>query len=162
MFSAKSTDGRRAMHAYRCHRQNALSGNAKIRVLEEILKAHPRDRLLIFTNDSESVHEISETFLIPATTHRTRTNERKDIVEALNKGEYLGLVASTVLNDGINIPKANGALVLSGSGTIREHMQPLGNILRQRQGKQAVLYEVISQDTASGQHQYGAAPSRSL
>jgi len=73
MLSAKSTDGRRAMHAYRRHRQIALGTTAKMRVLEEILKAHPRDRVLIFTNDNESVHEISETFLIPAITHRTRT-----------------------------------------------------------------------------------------
>ena len=135
MLSAKSTDGRRAMHAYRRHRQIALSTTAKIRVLEEILKAHPRDRVLIFTNDSESVHEISETFLIPAITHRTHTKERKDILEAFNKGEYLGLVASKVLNEGVNIPKANVAVVLSGSGTIREHVQLLGRILRQRQGK---------------------------
>jgi len=147
MLSAKSTNGRRAMHAYRRHRQIALSTTAKIRVLEEILKAHPRDRVLIFTNDSESVHEISETFLIPAITHRTHTKERKDILEAFNKGEYLGLVASKVLNEGVNIPKANVAVVLSGSGTIREHVQLFGRILRQRQGKWAVLYEVISQDT---------------
>ena len=147
MLSAKSTDGRRAMHAYRRHRQIALGTTAKIRVLEEILKAHPRDRVLIFTNDNESVHEISETFLIPAITHRTRTKERKDILEAFNKGEYLGLVASKVLNEGVNIPEANVAVVLSGSGTIREHVQRLGRILRQRQGKQAVLYEIISKDT---------------
>jgi superfamily II DNA or RNA helicase len=147
MLSAKSTDGRRAMHAYRRHRQIALGNTAKIRVLEEILKAHPRDRVLIFTNYNESVHELSETFLIPAITHRTRTKERKDILEAFNKGEYLGLVASKVLNEGVNIPEANVAVVLSGSGTIREHVQRLGRILRQRQGKQAVLYEVISKDT---------------
>ena len=147
MLSAKSTDGRRAMHAYRRHRQIALGTTAMMRVLEEILKAHPRDRVLIFTNDNESVHEISETFLIPAITHRTRTKERKYILEAFNKGEYLGLVASKVLNEGVNIPEANVAVVLSGSGTIREHVQRLGRILRQRQGKQAVLYEVISKDT---------------
>lgn len=57
------------------------------------------------------------------------------------------MVASKVLNEGVNIPEANVAVVLSGSGTIREHVQRLGRILRQRQGKQAVLYEVISKDT---------------
>ncbi|HIG56498.1 MAG TPA: ATP-dependent helicase, partial [Candidatus Handelsmanbacteria bacterium] len=147
MLSAKSPDGRRAMHAYRRHRQIALGTASKIRVLEEILKAHPRDRVLIFTNDNESVHEISKIFLIPAITHRTRTKERKEILESFNKGEYLGLVASKVLNEGVNIPEANVAVVLSGSGTIREHVQRLGRILRHRQGKEAVLYEVVSKDT---------------
>ena len=124
-----------------------LGATAKLRVLEDILKAHPRDRVLIFTNDNETVHQISRTFLVPAITHRTRTRERKDILEAFNKGEYLALVASKVLNEGVNIPEANVAVVLSGSGTIREHVQRLGRILRRRQGKEAVLYEVISKDT---------------
>ena len=147
MLSAKSPSGRRAMHAYRRHRKIALGPIAKIRVLEEILKAHPRDRVLIFTNDNESVHEISKTFLVPAITHRTRTKERKMILTAFNKGDYLALVASKVLNEGVNIPEANVAVVLSGSGTIREHVQRLGRILRRRQGKEAVLYEVVSKDT---------------
>ena len=147
MLSSKSPSGRRAMHAYRRHRKIALCAIAKIRVMEEILKGHPRDRILIFTNDNESVHEISKTFLIPAITHRTRTKERKMILSAFNKGDYLALVASKVLNEGVNIPEANVAVVLSGSGTIREHVQRLGRILRRRQGKEAVLYEVVSKDT---------------
>ena len=61
MLSAKSTDARRAMHAYRHQCQIGLGTTAKIRVLEEILKAHLRDRVLIFTNDNETVHEISRT-----------------------------------------------------------------------------------------------------
>ena len=147
MLSSKSSDGRRAMNAYRRHRQIALGTTAKIRILEDILKAHPRDRVLIFTNDNETVHKISKIFLIPAITHRTRTKERKEILEAFNKGDYLALVASKVLNEGVNIPEANVAVILSGSATIREHVQRLGRILRRRQGKEATLYEVVSEDT---------------
>ena len=135
------------MNAYRRHRQIALGTTAKIRILEDILKAHPRDRVLIFTNDNETVHKISKIFLIPAITHRTRTKERKEILEAFNKGDYLALVASKVLNEGVNIPEANVAVILSGSATIREHVQRLGRILRRRQGKEATLYEVVSEDT---------------
>lgn len=147
MLSAKSTNGRRAMQAYRRHRQIALGATAKLRVLEDILKAHPRDRVLIFTNDNETVHQISRTFLVPAITHRTRTKERKAILQAFNQGDYLCLATSKVLNEGVNIPEANVAVVLSGSGAIREHVQRLGRILRRRQGKEAVLYEVVSKGT---------------
>ena len=135
------------MQAYRRHRQIALGTTAKLRVLEDILKAHPRDRVLIFTNDNETVYQIACTFLVPAITHRTRTKERKGILQAFNQGDYLCLVTSKVLNEGVNIPEANVAVVLSGSGTIREHVQRLGRILRHRQGKEAVLYEVVSKDT---------------
>ncbi len=146
-LSAHSSAGRRAMLAYRRHRQIALGTASKLRVLEDIFKAHPRDRVLVFTNDNETVYQISQMFLVPAITHLTRSKERKHLLEAFNAGDYLALVTSKVLNEGVNMPEANVAVVLSGSGTIREHVQRLGRILRQRQGKRAVLYEVISSDT---------------
>jgi superfamily II DNA or RNA helicase len=146
-LSATTSEGRRAMKAYQRHRKIALGAAAKMRVLEDILQAHPRDRVLIFTNDNESVYDISRTFLIPAITHQTKTKERREILKAFNRGDYLALVASKVLNEGVNIPEANVAVVLSGSATIREHVQRLGRILRRREGKRAALYEVISKDT---------------
>ena len=35
----------------------------------------------------------------------------------------------------------------SGSSGVREHVQRLGRILRQKPGKRAVLYELIAKDT---------------
>lgn len=150
MLSARSSEGRRAMLAYQRHRKVALGTTAKLRVLEELLKKHPKDRVLIFTNDNETVYTISREFLIPAITHQTRTKERKEILEKFNKGDYLSIVTSKVLNEGVNVPEANVAIVLSGSGSIREHVQRLGRILRRREGKQAILYEVVSKGTVEG------------
>ena len=146
-LSARSSDGRRAMLAYRRYRKIALGTAAKLRVLEDLLKKHPRDRMLIFTNDNETVYTISEQFLIPAITHQTRTKERREILKAFNRGDILALVTSRVLNEGVNVPEANVAVVLSGTATIREHVQRLGRILRRREGKHAILYEVISRNT---------------
>ena len=146
-LSSSSSAGRRAMLAYRRHRQIALGTTSKLRVLEEIFKAHPRDRVLVFTNDNETVYHISQTFLVPAITHLTRSKERKHLLEGFNAGDYLVLVTSKVLNEGINMPAAHVAVVLSGSGTIREHVQRLGRILRRQHGREAVLYEVVSSDT---------------
>ena len=57
-------------------------------------------------------------------------------------------MTSTVLNEGVNVPEANVAIVLSGSGSVREHVQRLGRILRKSGDKEAILYEVISRGTA--------------
>ena len=43
---------------------------------------------------------------------------------------------------------ANVGVVLSGSGSVREHVRRLGRILRRGEGKRALLYEVIAEDTA--------------
>lgn len=147
MASARSEDGRRAMQAYRESKKIALGTDAKMRALGDLLIAHPNDRVLIFTAENDIVYRISEWFLIPAITHHTPVKERKRWLDAFNAGEVLALATSKVLNEGVNIPDANVAIVLSGSGSSREHIQRLGRILRPRPDKQAILYEVVTRDT---------------
>jgi superfamily II DNA or RNA helicase len=93
------------------------------------------------------VYRISEKFLIPAITHQTGIKERREWLEAFNQGDVLALATSKVLNEGVNIPEATIAIILSGSGSTREHIQRLGRILRKQPGKEAVLYEVIASET---------------
>ncbi len=147
MKSAQSREGRRAMMAHHEARKIAMGTESKLRALESIVKEHARDRVLIFTQDNETAYTISQEFLIPCITHQTDVKERKAILEAFSSGKYRFLVTSKALNEGVNVPEANVAVVLSGSGSIREHVQRLGRILRRRQGKQAILYEVVTKGT---------------
>ncbi|MBC7932382.1 MAG: DEAD/DEAH box helicase [Rubrivivax sp.] len=145
--SARSSDGRRAMLAYRESKRIALGTDSKLRVLAELLQRHRRDKVLIFTAENEMVYRISRQFLVPAITHATGVKERRAWLEAFNRGEVLALATSKVLNEGVNIPDASVAIILSGSGSTREHIQRLGRILRKLPGKEATLYEVVTQDT---------------
>jgi len=145
--SARSEEGRRAMQAYRESKRIALGTDAKLRVLSQLLTRHRRDRALIFTAENEMVYRISEQFLVPAITHETGIKERRQWLEAFNQGEVLALATSKVLNEGVNIPEAAVAIVLSGSGSSREHIQRLGRILRKAPDKEAILYEVVTSET---------------
>jgi superfamily II DNA or RNA helicase len=116
-------------------------------VLADLLARHKKERTLIFTAENEMVYRISEKFLIPAITHQTGIKERREWLEAFNQGDVLALATSKVLNEGVNIPKATVAIILSGSGSTREHIQRLGRILRKQPGKEATLYEVIASET---------------
>ena len=147
MQSARSEDGRRAMKAYRSSKKIALGTDAKLRVLQDLLVRHRRDKVLIFTAENEMVYQISNDYLIPAITHETNVKERKFWLDAFNKGDVLALATSKVLNEGVNIPDASVAIILSGSGSSREHIQRLGRILRKKADKQAVLYEVVTRNT---------------
>jgi superfamily II DNA or RNA helicase len=147
MRSARSEDGRRAMKAYRESKKIALGTNAKLRVLQDLLIRHKHDKVLIFTAENEMVYRISNNFLVPAITHETNIKERRFWLEAFNKGDVLALATSKVLNEGVNIPDARVAIILSGSGSSREHIQRLGRILRKKENKQAILYEVITRNT---------------
>lgn len=145
--SSRSVEGRQAMKAFQEARKIALSAPSKLRNLEGILRRHKHDRTIIFTNDNATVYHISRRFLLPAITHQTDAKERKELLDRFNDGTYPCLVTSRVLNEGVNIPEANVAIVLSGTGSVREHVQRLGRILRPGPDKRAVLYEIITANT---------------
>ena len=146
--SARSSEGRAAMLAHRAARQIAFGTEAKIRVLAELLIKHYTDRVLIFTDDNATVYRISQAFLIPAITHQTKVKERHATLQAFRDGSYPRVVTSRVLNEGVDVPEANVAIVLSGTGSTREYIQRLGRILRRGEGKLALLYEVVAEDTS--------------
>lgn len=147
-LSSKSSGGRRAFEAYLRQRRIVQASRAKLEALEGLLRQHPQARTIIFTNDNATVYEISKRFFIPALTHQTRVRERKWILENFGSGVYDCIVTSKVLNEGVDIPEANVGIVLSGSGSVREHVQRLGRLLRKRENKLAVLYEIVAEDTS--------------
>jgi superfamily II DNA or RNA helicase len=145
--SARGAAGRRAMQAYRRQRELALAAPAKLEYLELLLHVHRRDLTLVFTQDNATAYEISRRFLVPVITHQTKVSERSEILQRFGKGEYGVVVTSKVLNEGVDVPEANVAVIISGSASVREHVQRLGRILRQREGKRARLYELVSANT---------------
>ena len=48
----------------------------------------------------------------------------------------------------VNFYLANGAIVMCGSGSVREHVQRVGRILRKGEGKRAILYELVTGGTS--------------
>jgi superfamily II DNA or RNA helicase len=147
--SARSPAGRRAMLAHRQARAIAFGTEGKLRVLVNLLAQHDQQQTLIFTDDNATVYRVSQDFLIPAITHQTPVKERHDILQRFRSGEYPRIVASRVLNEGVDVPAASVAIVLSGTGSAREYIQRLGRILRQGKdpNKLALLYELIAEDT---------------
>lgn len=148
--SARSQAGRRAMLAHREAKAIAFGNEGKLRVLADLLAQHYPERTLIFTDDNATVYRISQEFLIPAITHQTAVKERHDILTRFRSGEYQTLVASRVLNEGVDVPEASVAIVLSGTGSTREYIQRLGRILRRGKDKTklALLYEVVAENTS--------------
>jgi superfamily II DNA or RNA helicase len=148
--SARSPAGRRAMLAHREAKEIASGTEGKLRVLTELICQHNPERILIFTNDNATVYRISQEFLIPAITHQTPVKERHDILTRFRAGEYKTLVTSHVLNEGVDVPDARVAIILSGTSSTREYVQRLGRILRKgnQEHKLAILYEVIAEDTS--------------
>ncbi len=145
---ARDAEGRAALSAYFAQRQIARSGRGKLRKIWELLQLHRGSRVLIFTADNATAYKIGEMFFLPVLTHHSKITERRDMLTAFRQGAYPILVTSKVLNEGVDVPEANVGIVVSGSGSTREHVQRLGRILRPGPGKKAILYELVSLGTS--------------
>ncbi len=148
MRSGRDPNARQALLARNKARDIALNSVSKMEKLREILKNHTDGRLFIFTEHNKLVHKISKEFLIPAITYRTAGKERTEILDRFRSGVYRAVVTSKVLDEGIDVPEADVGVILSGTGSERAFIQRLGRILRKKEGKEAILYEIISAETS--------------
>ncbi len=146
--AARSANGRAVMAAYREQKRLARASTAKLRVCWELIQDHSGERIIIFTDDNATAYEIGRRMVLPVITHHTKSAERKQMLSNFRSGLWPILVTSRVLNEGVDVPEASVGIIVSGSGTVREHVQRLGRILRPAADKVAVLYELISAGTA--------------
>jgi superfamily II DNA or RNA helicase len=66
-----------------------------------------------------------------------------------------------VLNEGVDVPDANVAIVVSGSAATREYIQRLGRVLRPKL-REAMLYELISRGTTEGRAARARRPAEKV
>ncbi|CAA9563536.1 MAG: DNA helicase (Rad25 homolog) [uncultured Thermomicrobiales bacterium] len=141
---------RAAMRAHHQARMISLNAEAKIDETARLLATHREDKVIIFSEYNALVDEMSRRLLLPSITYRTEPVERRAILAGFREGRYSKLVTGRVLNEGVDVPDANVAIVASGSSATREYVQRLGRILRPKP-RQAILYELITRKTSEGQ-----------
>jgi superfamily II DNA or RNA helicase len=77
-----------------------------------------------------------------------RRKERASVLERFRSGALRALVSARVLNEGIDVPDAEVGIVVAGRLGGREHVQRVGRVLRPRERKSALVYELVVQRTA--------------
>jgi superfamily II DNA or RNA helicase len=71
-------------------------------------------------------------------------SEREYLLEEFSKGKYQALVAMRCLDEGVDVPPARTAILLSSSGNPREYIQRIGRVIRRFQGKlEATIYDIV-------------------
>src|SRR4051794_624147 len=140
---------RRALRAHHEARLIALNAEAKIERVAELLERHRADNVIVFSEYNALVAQLSRRLCLPAITYRTEARERQAILDHFRARRYSKLVTGRVLNEGVDVPDANVAIVVSGSSATREYVQRLGRVLRPKP-RAAVLYEIISRRTVEG------------
>jgi superfamily II DNA or RNA helicase len=147
--SGRDPKAREALLAKQRARRIVREADEKVAKLAELLDRHREDRIIVFTASTELVYRLSERFLTPAITNETGAAERREILERFRSGEYSRVITANVLDEGVDVPDANVAVLLAGSGSEREFTQRLGRVLRPKaDGSRALLYELVSAETA--------------
>jgi superfamily II DNA or RNA helicase len=147
-FASKSPEGRAALAAHRRAKRVLNFTEKKEEVLGQLLQKYRSHRKLIFTADSQTALLISKRLLIAAITSEIGKVERDTTIDAFRSGTIKSLVSCKVLNEGFDVPDADVAIIVGGSGSDREHIQRIGRVLRPTDGKRARIYELLVAGTS--------------
>lgn len=139
--------GREALAAWRAYRSLIAYPSGKRSALTELLARHRGERALVFTSDNATAYAIARELLVTPITHEITRTERARALARFKTGEISVLVSSQVLDEGLDVPDADIAIVVGGSASRRRHVQRIGRVLRPRDGKRARIYELAVEDT---------------
>ena len=143
-----------------CNQRQRIINNAENKYCEfrKLLKEHKDiDKLIVYCSDKQidKVQKIlNEENIIPQHrfTHKESSSktmkelfsERESILYNFEKGNYRALVAIKCLDEGVDVPVAENAIILSSTSNPREHVQRRGRILRNAPGKDyATIYDFL-------------------
>jgi superfamily II DNA or RNA helicase len=143
----RTDEGRRALAAWRRSRKLVAFTEAKQAALARLLAEHQGSRLLVFTGDNDTAYRIAREHCIMPITRDIGRVERREALGRFRTGELGALVSAQVLNEGIDVPDAETAVLVGGRLGTREYLQRVGRLLRPAPGKQALVYELVTRDT---------------
>lgn len=164
--ATRTAEGKNALLAWQRARRLLGYTQAKAEAVDRLLARHRQARVLVFTANNETAYAIAKRHLIMPITCDIKRRERSWALEAFRSGELKALVSARVLNEGIDVPDADVAIIVGGTLGEREHVQRVGRLLRPMPGKRAVVYELVTLGTAEAHHAFqrrrGDAAARAL
>lgn len=150
-LSASDPEARACLRAFRQKRRIEERAAEKLRVLEDLFRLHAGEPVLVFVGSNAMARDVSMRFLVPCLLSHCGKRERADLLGGLADGRYRALVANRVLDEGVDLPTVNVAIVIGGSASSRQATQRLGRVLRKGRGDDAILYEVVTAETGEVQ-----------
>src|SRR5262249_57305258 len=102
---------------------------SKRRALRSLLGRHRDSRVLVFTADNDTAYAIAREYLVMPLTCDIGRQERDDVLQRFRRGDLRTLVSARVLNEGLDVPDADIAIVVGGALREREHVQRSRRVL---------------------------------
>lgn len=148
----RSETGRQALAGWRMSRELLAYPEHKRRVVGSLLARHANRKTLIFTQDTASAYKIASEFLVYPITHEIGRREREFALMRFRSGEANVLVSAQVLDEGLDVPEADVAIIVGGTSSSRRYVQRIGRVLRPADGKRALVYELVVAQSVEEQY----------
>ena len=119
----------------------------------ELLQKHKRDSWIVFTENKKQAKEFNKIINkkgYKSAIYNTDLDnaEREENLSNFKSGNLNVLVSCTALDEGFDMPEADGAMILSASSSKRQRIQRMGRVLRITANKQnALIVTVYSSKT---------------
>ena len=125
---------------------------SKLNEAVNIVKNHPTEKIMIFSETIESIDKISETLKknnIPSQVihNKVKTKERQEILNVWGQNFFILLSVHT-LEIGFDIPSVGIAIIVSNTKNINQLIQRIGRVIRKTNEKtQSLIYVVYVDNT---------------
>ena len=119
----------------------------------ELLQKHKRDSWIVFTENKKQAKEFNKIINkkgYKSAIYNTDLDnaEREENLNNFKSGNLNVLVSCTALDEGFDMPEADGAMILSASSSKRQRIQRMGRVLRITANKEnALIVTVYSSNT---------------
>ena len=119
----------------------------------ELLHKHKRDSWIVFTENKKQAKEFNKIINkkgYKSAIYNTDLDnaEREENLNNFKSGNLNVLVSCTALDEGFDMPEADGAMILSASSSKRQRIQRMGRVLRITANKEnALIVTVYSSKT---------------
>ena len=120
----------------------------------ELIQKYERDSWIVFTENKKQAKEFNKKvnhikgFESGIYNTDLKDDERQENLENFKAGKLNVLVSCTALDEGFDMPEADGAMILSASSSKRQRIQRMGRVLRITANKEnALIVTVYSSKT---------------
>lgn len=124
---------------------------AKLIKTSEIINETKTKKIIVFAESINSLiylrARISPERLVLEYHTKVKKKEREVAIKLFRESKDAVLLSARCLDEGIDVPDCDTAIVMSGTSSVRQFIQRLGRILRPAVGKSATLYELYIKDT---------------
>lgn len=139
LLNSDDADDREKAKCLAIQRANILkSAASKLKALEDIIQRHPPKRSMVYCADIDQATEASRLLAhqgVRAVRYSSDDANRGGLLAEFASGRLDALVAIKCLDEGVDVPETDLAIILASDASERQFVQRRGRVLRASAGK---------------------------